>query len=62
MAKLTEAQKRANKKWNDSHKKRMNYIRRRSDSKNFILKYANEEDLDKTLEYINMRREELKQS
>ena len=26
MAKLTEAQKRANKKWNDAHKKRMNYI------------------------------------
>lgn len=62
MAKLTEAQKRANKKWNDGHKKRMNYIRRRSDSKNFILKYADEEDLDKTLEYIKIRREELKQN
>ena len=46
----------------DAHKKRMNYIRRRSDSKNFILKYADEEDLDKTLEYIKIRREELKQN
>ncbi len=38
----------------------MNYFRRKSDSKNFILKYANEEDLDKTLEYVQPRRNELK--
>ena len=35
---LSDAKKRANKKWNDKNKERMTYIRRRSDSKNFILK------------------------
>ena len=57
---LSDAQIRANKKWNDKNKDRMNYFRRKSDSKNFILKYANEEDLDKTLEYVQQRRNELK--
>lgn len=57
---LSDAQIRANKKWNDKNKDRMNYFRRKSDSKNFILKYANEEGLDKTLEYIKQRRNELK--
>lgn len=56
---LSDAQIRANKKWNDKNKDKMNYFRRKSDSKNFILKYANEEDLDKTLEYIKQRRNEL---
>ena len=57
---LSDAQIRANKKWNDKNKDKMNYFRRKSDSKNFILKYANEEGLDKTLEYIKQRRNELK--
>lgn len=57
---LSEAQKRANKKWNDKNKAKMTYFRRKSDSKNFILKYATEEDLDKTLEYIQQRRNDLK--
>lgn len=42
---LSDAKKRANKKWNDKNKERMTYIRRRFDSKNFILKIATEEDL-----------------
>ena len=53
---LSEAQKRANKKWNEKNKDKMTYFRRKSDSKNFILKYATEEDLDKTLEYIQQRK------
>ena len=57
---LSEAQKRANKKWNDKNKAKITYFRRKSDSKNFILKYATEEDLDKTLEYIQQRRDDLK--
>ena len=57
---VTEAKKRANKKWNDKNKDKMTYFRRKSDSKNFILKYATEEDLDKTLEYIQQRRNDLK--
>lgn len=59
---LSEAQKRANKKWNDKNKAKMTYFRRKSDSKNFILKYATEEDLDKTLEYIQQRKNELKKN
>lgn len=59
---VTEAKKRANKKWNDKNKERMTYIRRRSDSKNFILKLATEEDLEKTIEYVNQRKKELKSS
>lgn len=47
---LSDAKKRANQKWNDKNKDKMTYFRRKSDSKNFILKYATEEDLDKTLE------------
>ena len=57
---LSDAQKRANKKWNEKNKEKMTYFRRKSDSKNFILKYATEEDLDKTLEYIQQRKNELK--
>ena len=57
---LSDAKKRANQKWNDKNKDKMTYFRRKSDSKNFILKYATEEDLDKTLEYIQQRRDELK--
>lgn len=59
---VSEAKKRANKKWNDKNKKRMTYIRRRSDSKNFILKLATEEDLEKTIEYVNQRKKYLKNS
>ena len=57
---LSDAKKSANKKWNDKNKDKMTYFRRKSDSKNFILKYATEEDLDKTLEYIEQRRNDLK--
>ena len=57
---LSDAKKRANQKWNDKNKDKMTYFRRKSDAKNFILKYANEEDLDKTLEYIQQRRDDLK--
>lgn len=57
---LSDAQKRANKKWNEKNKEKMTYFRRKSDSKNFILKYATEEDLAKTLEYIQQRKNELK--
>lgn len=42
---LSDAKKRANKKWNDKNKERMTYNRRRSDFKNFIQKIATEEDL-----------------
>ena len=45
MPKLTEARKKANKKWDENNKDRKNYIVKRSTTKNFILKSATEEDL-----------------
>lgn len=45
MAKLSEARKRANKRWDDKNKARKLYITKRSAIKSFILKLATEADL-----------------
>ena len=57
MVKLTEARKKANKKWDEHNKDRKNYIVKRSTTKNFILKSATEEDLKNIESYIIERRE-----
>ena len=59
MAELSEARKRANKKWDSKNKERKQYIRNRSGAKNFILKQATEEDLQAMGEYIAERRKQL---
>lgn len=46
MAKVSEAQKRASRKWELKNKSRRQYINRRSTARNFIKKEATEEDLD----------------
>lgn len=56
MPKLSEARRRANKKWDESNKERKAYIGKRSAAKNFILKLATEEDLDAILSYVEERR------
>ena len=56
MPKLTEARKKANKKWDESNKDRKNYIVKRSTTKNFILKSATEEDLKNIESYIIERK------
>ncbi|GHV97267.1 hypothetical protein lacNasYZ03_04560 [Lactobacillus nasalidis] len=56
MPKLSEARKKANKKWDDKNKARKNYIVKRSTAKGFILNLATEEDLDLLQTYINARR------
>ena len=62
MVKLTEARKKANKKWDENNKDRNNYIVKRSTTKNFILKLATEEDLKAIESYIEERKAKLKES
>lgn len=55
---VSEARKRANKKWDDSNKEQMKYLRYRSYSKTFIKYLANQEDLQ-VLKDLIIEREEL---
>lgn len=59
MAKTSEAQRKANKKWNDKNKDKQRLYQYRYNAKHFILEMANEKDLDKFTDYINQRRTEL---
>ena len=52
MAELSEARKKANKKWDDKNKARKLYINKRSTTKSFILNLATEEDLEQIEKYI----------
>ena len=42
---VSDARKRANKKWDDSNKEQMKYLRYRSYSKTFVNDLANRDDL-----------------
>lgn len=59
MVKLTEARKKANKKWNQNNKERVQYINKRSATKSFILNLATEEDLKNIDTYIAKRKTKL---
>lgn len=59
MTKLTEARKRANKKWDEKNKNRKQYLNKRSTTKSFILNLATQEDLEKIKEYISERENNL---
>lgn len=52
---VSEAQKRATKKWDIKNKTRKQYLNRRSVTKNFILKEATTEDLEQIKKYIEQR-------
>ena len=62
MAKYTEAKAKANKKWNQTNKERVQYINKRSATKSFILNLATEEDLKNIESYIIERKAKLKES
>lgn len=62
MAELTEARKKANKKWDEKNKERKAYINKRSGAKSFILKLATQEDLENIKKYIHEREEILKEN
>ncbi|MGS0678256.1 hypothetical protein [Lactobacillus johnsonii] len=59
MVKLTEARKKANKKWDENNKERVQYINKRSATKSFILNLATEEDLKNIETYIVERKTKL---
>lgn len=59
MARISEAQRRANKKWNDKNKDKQKLYQYRSNAKKFILEMASQKDLDRFAEYIDKRRDEL---
>lgn len=59
MAKLSEAQKRADAKWRENNKEHANYLRARSAAKSFIKNRATEEDLSELLKLISERKQEL---
>lgn len=52
---VTEAQKRANKKWDEEHKERKAYIAKRSTARNFIKKFATDEDIEELKRLIAER-------
>ncbi|HIZ96375.1 MAG TPA: hypothetical protein H9803_06700 [Candidatus Ligilactobacillus excrementavium] len=55
---LSEAQKKANKKWDQKNKDRKAYINKRSAARSFIKKLATTEDLDELQQLIGERRKE----
>jgi len=59
MSKVSEAQKRASKKWDRKNKSRRQYINKRSITRNFIKKEAAKEDLDEFKNLIKNREKEL---
>lgn len=59
MAKYTEAKAKANKKWNQNNKNRIQYLNKRSATKSFILNLATEEDLKNIETYIAERKTKL---
>lgn len=61
MARVSEAQRRANKKWDEANKERKAYITKRSMARNFILKLATAENLELMEEYIAERRKMLEE-
>lgn len=56
---LNDARKRANKKWDEKNKARINYLHKRSSAKSFILNNATEDDLENILGYVEQRKKEL---
>lgn len=53
MAKLTEARKKANAKWNRAHKDKQKLYQYRSNAKKFINEFASEDDLIKLKKLID---------
>jgi len=58
MAKVSEAQKRASRKWDHKNKSRRQYINRRSAARNFIKKEATKDDIDELKDLLTNRKKE----
>lgn len=48
-----------NKRWKEKNPERNNYLRRRSDARNFVKSWAKNEDMDELESLIKIRRQEL---
>ncbi len=59
---VSDARKRANKKWDNSNKEQMKYLRYRSYSKTFIKDLANQEDLEMLKDLIIEKEKNFKKS
>ena len=57
---ISEARKKANKKWDDKNKDRMKYLRYRSYTKTFINQLSTVDDLTELSKLIDKRHKELK--
>ena len=57
--KVSEAQRKANKKWDKKNKERKSYINKRSTAKSFILNLTTQEDLETIKKYVEQRKNEL---
>ena len=55
MGKVSEAQLKASKKWDEAHKERKKYIVARSQAKRFVTKLATNEDLENLKKLIEKR-------
>ena len=58
--KLTDAQIRAQKKWDENNREHSSYLKSRSSARSFIKNKATEEDLNEMEKLIIQRRDELK--
>lgn len=56
---ISEARKKANKKWDDKNKERMKYLRYRSYTKTFINQLSTMDDLTELSKLIDKRHKEL---
>ena len=56
---LSEAKKRANKKWDEKNKDRKKYLVYRSQAKSFIRRFATSEDLDELEKIIAEKRKKI---
>ena len=52
---MTEAKRRANKKWDEKNKEKKKVIILRASTKRFIREFASEEDISNIKEYISER-------
>lgn len=52
MGKVSEAQLKASKKWDETHKEKKKYIVARSQAKRFIMNFATKDDLQKLQKLI----------
>ncbi|MBT9670467.1 hypothetical protein GPK34_00250 [Secundilactobacillus kimchicus] len=62
MSRYTESKKQANERWDKAHKEHVQYLNKRSVSRNFIKKQATVEDIAELEALIQERKKQLRDS